>query len=74
MSVSYSDKLKDLVAKVENEFLRSALYHCKGRNKLPVECMVDGAVDRMINEILKLEKDAKSWRDHVANANQKGNG
>lgn len=73
MSVSYSDKLDKMVKQVENEFLRSVLRHCASKKKLPYECVVDGAIDRMINEIVSLEKDAKAWRAYAANADKKGN-
>ena len=73
MSVSYSDKLDKMVLGVENEFLRSVLRHCTGKKKLPYQCVVDGAIERMINEIVNLEREAKAWRTYAANADKKGN-
>ena len=52
------EKIDALIAKLEDPFLRNTFGVCSKNGKYPKDCIVDGALEKMVKIVLDLEEAA----------------
>jgi hypothetical protein len=51
----YEQKLQDLIRQISDKDVRAMMQICVTNKKLPQDCLVDGALEKLITYILVLE-------------------